>query len=328
MSTLVTPEILRGTRDFLPEEMVKRNYVMNTIRAVFKSFGYGTIETPVIEYLSTLLGSYGEEGNKLLYRFEDNGGRQVALRYDQTVPFARLVAANHRELPMPFKRYEINRVWRADRPAKGRYREFYQCDVDIIGTESLVAEGEIAKVVYSVFTTLGFSNFLIKINSRRLINAILQSLGVPEGDQISIIRILDKIEKIGRSEIQKELAPFLDAKKSAELLDLILMKGSNQEKIQAVAKYGISEVAEFLDICADYEIPEKHLEFDLSLARGLDYYTGIICEVILPDIDIGSVCGGGRYDDLCGRFCKEKFSGMGVRLDLTAWCWRWKNWVC
>src|SRR3990167_3793083 len=178
--TLIPPEILKGTRDFLPKDRDKREYVMDKIRSVFVWFGYDTIETPAIEYTRTLLGNYGEEGSKLMYRFKDNGDRDIALRYDQTVPFARLVAANYQNLPMPFKRYQISRVWRADKPAKGRYREFYQCDVDIIGTNSLVADAEIAKVVSSVMQDLGFSEYIIKFNSRRLINSVLAGLGIAQ----------------------------------------------------------------------------------------------------------------------------------------------------
>ncbi len=312
MTDIITPEILRGTRDFLPEDMAKRQYVMEIIKKIFIRFGYDTIETPAIEYLKTLTGSYGDEGNKLMYKFEDNGGRKIALRYDQTVPTARVVAKNYQELPMPFKRYQISRVWRADRPAKGRYREFYQCDADVIGTESLVADAEIAKLIWSVCEELGFDNFIIKVNSRRLINAILEKLEIPSKNQIPVIRVLDKLDKIPRETVAVELAKIVDSKRAEELLEIVLTKGSNAEKIKAAQKYKVDEVKEFFDLCNGLQIPEKNLQFNLGLARGLDYYTGIIYEIILPDVDIGSICGGGRYDDLCSRFAQKKISGVGI----------------
>ncbi|MBI5414167.1 histidine--tRNA ligase [Candidatus Peregrinibacteria bacterium] len=311
-SNLITPEILRGTRDFLPEEMAKREYVLKKIVDVFRSFGYDTIETPVIEYLSTLTGQYGEEGSKLMYTFEDNGGRKIALRYDQTVPTARLVAANYKELPMPFKRYQISRVWRADRPAKGRYREFYQCDIDIIGTNSLLADAEVAKVIYSVLRTLGFQNFVIKWNSRRFINQILSNLEIPEKTQGDVIRIFDKLGKIGKNGVFEELSKILAKEKAEELLETMTLSGTFSEKLEKLKNYDTAEIREFHSLCENFGIPEENLEFDISLARGLDYYTGVIFEAILPDVEIGSVCGGGRYDDLCGRFMEEKLSGTGV----------------
>lgn len=311
-SRLIPPKILQGTRDFLPEDMAKREYVMNTIRSIFVRFGYDTIETPVIEYAETLLGQYGQEGAKLIYRFKDNGERDIALRYDQTVPFARLVAANYQQLPMPFKRYQISRVWRADKPAKGRYREFYQCDVDIIGTESLLAEAEVARVMVNVFQALGFSRFIIKFNSRRVLNSILSSLEVPEAQQIQVIRLLDKMDKVGLEGVAVELRQLLGEKMAESLISIVGLKGSNREKIAALKAYSTEEIGRFLELCEAFEIPEEVLEFDASLARGLDYYTGMTFEVFLPEVAIGAVCAGGRYDDLCARFCKEKFSGVGV----------------
>lgn len=312
MSQLVPPEVLRGTRDFLPLQMAKRQYVADAFREVFRRFGYDAIETPAIEYAKTILGKYGDEGNKLTYTFEDNGGRKIALRYDQTVPFARVVAANHRELPMPFKRYEINRVWRADRPGKGRYREFYQCDIDIIGTESLVADAEIARVAYVALHELGFKKFVVKCNSRRLMNSIFASFGIEADQFTSVLRVLDKIEKIGRDAVASELSEIISADTTQRLLSLVLMEGSNAHKIEAVREYNSGEISEFLELCDAFGIPEDYIEFDLSLARGLDYYTGIIFEVVPTDVQMGSLAGGGRYDDLCSMFCKEKLSGVGI----------------
>lgn len=312
MKTFIKPKILQGTRDFLPEDMAKREYAMNKIKSAFINFGYDSIQTPAIEYAETILGKYGDEASKLVYRFKDNGGRDIALRYDQTVPFARLVAANFKNLPMPFKRYQIDRVWRGDRPAKGRYREFYQCDVDIIGTQSLVAETEIAAVIVKVFSTLGFEKFTIKFNSRRLINSMLASLKIPGEKQSAVIRILDKLEKIGRKGVMEELKLLINESSAKELLDIVSITGTTEEKLKLLDQYEIKEIKEFVDLARMFGIYDKNLLFEPSLARGLDYYTGIIFEVFIPEVPIGAVCAGGRYDDLSSLFCREQFSGVGV----------------
>ena len=312
MKKYIEPKILQGTRDFLPADMAKREFVMNKIKDTFISFGYDSVQTPAIEYAKTILGKYGDEASQLVYRFKDNGGRDIALRYDQTVPFARLVASNYKTLPMPFKRYQIGPVWRGDRPGKGRYREFYQCDVDIIGTKNLVAEAEIAAVIMKTFTALGFKDFIIKFNSRRLINSILESLNISTENQAGIIRILDKLEKIGRENVIEELVSLIDKPLGNMLLDIISIAGSNNEKIELLEKYEITEIREFVELTRMFNIPDKNIFFDPSLARGLDYYTGIIFEVFIPNLPIGAVCAGGRYDDLCSLFCGEQFSGVGV----------------
>lgn len=310
--SLINPKILQGTRDFLPADMAKRDFVMGQIKSVFVRFGYDTIETPAIEYAETLLGKYGDEGSKLIYRFRDNGDRDIALRYDQTVPFARLVAMNWQELPMPFKRYQISKVWRADRPAKGRYREFVQCDFDIIGTRSLVAEAEVAKMIAEVCRALGFKEFAIKFNSRRLMNSLFAALQIDSARFADVLRQLDKLDKIGLEAVTAELAKFLSVKETNALLELIAKPGSNAEKIQRLKKYDTAEIEAFLEKCRGFGVPEEALEFDPALARGLDYYTGITYEVFLRNVPIGAICAGGRYDDLCGLFCEEKFSGVGV----------------
>ena len=312
MDDLIRPKILRGTRDFLPKDMAKRHLVMDRIKSVFVNFGYSAIETPAMEYAETFLGKYGDEGSRLTYTFKDKGGREVALRFDQTVPFARFVATYHKALPMPFKRYQISPVWRADRPGKARYREFYQCDIDIIGTKSLLAEGEIAKVMTRVFEVLGFREFVIKYNSRRLINSILTALNVPRGKQVEVIRILDKLGRIGRAGVEKELAPHLSGETTQRLLDIITREGSNEEKIGWLQAYDIREIEGFLGICDAFVVPKEKLVFDASLARGLDYYTGIVFEAFLTHVDLGAVCAGGRYDSLCSMFSRERFSGVGV----------------
>ncbi len=305
----IDPKILKGTRDFLPRDMAARELVMKKIRKIFERFGYDSIETPIICPGETILGKYGEEGDKLTYNFEDNGGRQIALPYDLTVPFARLVAANWQTLPMPFKRYQIQRVWRAEKPQKGRLREFYQCDIDIIGTRSLICEAEIAKIITVVFSELGFENFVIKLNSRRLLNSILASFKVE--DCPSTIRIIDKLGKIGEKGVVEMLLEngLKDAKK---IIKLIRPEGNNAKTFEKLKDFDTSELQEFFDNCKELGVPEKSLQFDPSLARGLDYYTGISFEVYCGGIDLGALCAGGRYDDLCSMFCNKEFSGVGV----------------
>lgn len=311
MNTLITPQTLKGTRDFLPEEMAKRNYVMKIVEDTFKRFGYDTIDTPAIEYAETLLGKYGEEGSKLVYQFQDNGGRQIALRYDQTVPFARVIASNWQELPMPFKRYQISKVWRADKPAKGRYREFTQCDIDFIGTDKALADAEIAIVISQVLKNLGFKKFTIKVNDRRIINQIFRSFNVPESECEFILRTLDKLDKIGRIEVETALTTRLNPKVTKELLDLLTQRSSNNKILESLTDFNCTEFKSFLDFCEAYGMNDV-LKIDLSLARGLDYYTGVIFEAAVEEVNVGSVCGGGRYDNLCGMFSDKKFSGTGV----------------
>ena len=309
--TKINPTILKGTRDFLPQDMVKRNKVTQKIRNIFQKYGYDQIETPIICPGETILGKYGGEGDRLTYNFKDAGGRSIALPYDLTVPFARFVAANWRDLPMPFKRYQIQRVWRAEKPQKGRLREFYQCDIDIIGTKSLIADAEIARVVYEVFREIGMGNVIIKINSRRLMNEILTSFDVPEEKSLEVIRLIDKLDKIGEEKAVEELE-VLKINKAKEILEIIKPGKSNKETLKKLSKFDTPEIETFLKYCSDLAIPEGSIQFDPSLARGLDYYTGITYEVISPDTKLGSLCGGGRYDDLCSLFSDEDFSGVGV----------------
>jgi len=307
----IAPTILQGTRDFLPIEMAKRNLVMNKIKKAFEKFGYDPIETPVICPAETILGKYGEEGERLTYNFETAGGRKIALPFDLTVPFARYVAANYRDLPIPFKRYQIQRVWRAERPQKGRLREFYQCDIDIIGTKSLVAEAEIAKIIVKVFKELGFKDFVIKFNSRRLINEILKSLGISEEKTMDIIRIIDKLVKIGREAVIQELNS-ISISNAEEILEAFSPAESLNKTLEKLSNFDLKEIKEFLANCENLKVPTQYLEFDPSLARGLDYYTGLIFEVTSKDADFGTLCAGGRYDNLCSLFCDEDFSGVGV----------------
>lgn len=305
----IEPKILKGTRDFTPLDMAKRNLIMDKIRKIFERFGYDAIETPIICPADTILGKYGEEGERLTYNFEDAGGRRLALPFDLTVPFARFFAANWKNLPIPFKRYQIQRVWRAEKPQKGRLREFYQCDIDIIGTKNLIAEAEVAKVIVEVFKELGI-NFIIKINSRRLMNAILKDLSIPSDKITEIIRIIDKIQKIGEKAAIKEFKE-LGINNPKKVLTLLKPERNLEATFKKFKKYDTDEIKDFLNNCKNLGIKE-YLEFDPSLARGLDYYTGIIYEVVSKDCDFGTICAGGRFDDLCGLFCDEDFSGVGV----------------
>lgn len=311
---MIKPQILKGTRDFGQEDMSKRNYVKDTIRGVFELFGYDPIETPVIEYAETILGKYGDEGDKLTYNFKDQGDRHVALRYDQTVPFARYFAANHGELPVPFKRYEINRVWRADKPQKGRYREFYQCDVDIIGTDSILAELELIQIIHLSLNKLGLKKFVIKINDRALMDSLMEKAKIEETARLSVIRIIDKLDKIGKSAVIEEFKKIeLTAAQIKELEPILDCVGSNKEKLEKFKGLRTERVEKLLNLIEGTEL-EEFVSFDVSLARGLDYYTGIIFETIIPDTGLGSVVGGGRYANLCGSFSKQEFSGVGIAL--------------
>jgi len=307
----IQPTILKGTRDFLPQEMMRRNVVMEIIRKTFEQFGYSPIETPIICPAETILGKYGEEGDRLTYSFKDRGGRLIALPYDLTVPFARFVAANCQDLPMPFKRYQIQRVWRAEKPQKGRLREFYQCDIDIIGSKSLICEVEIAKIIVSVFERLRIPNITIKVNSRRLMNAILQSFDIDQNDSLTVIRIIDKIAKIGKEAVISELRK-MGIDNAEKIIATLTPEGTNKSTLEKISEYDIAELKEFLSYCTDLGVPEKNIQIDPTLARGLDYYTGLTFEVISEDADFGSICAGGRYDNLCGLFSDKDFSGVGV----------------
>lgn len=305
----IKPTILKGTREYLPKEMAKRKLVMSKIRQIFERFGYDSIETPIINPAETILGKYGEEGDRLTYNFKDKGDRDIALPYDLTVPFARLVAANWSKLPIPFKRYQIQRVWRADKPQKGRQREFYQCDIDIIGSKSLICEAEVTKVITTLFSELGFSKFVIKLNSRRLLNSILEKFEIE--DAAGVIRIIDKLAKIGK-EATIEMLTEIGVDKAEELMELLTPENSNEETFKKLAAFDTSELSEFFSLCENMKVPLERLQFDPSLARGLDYYTGISFEVYSDEAPFGALCAGGRYDDLCSMFCDQDFSGVGV----------------
>ncbi len=313
---LIEPKILKGTRDFGPKEMAQRLSVINTMRTVFERFGYDPIETPAIEYAQTILGKYGEEGDKLTYTFEDKGGRKVALRYDQTVPTARFVAANWSSLTFPFKRYQIGPVWRADKPQRGRYREFYQCDIDIIGTDSLVADAEIAKTIYQVFSSLEMENILIRVNSRKVMNDLLDLAKIKKADRIAVIRLIDKLDKVPLKKIKKELENFLKPAQVEKLDELILSEKIRNDLSIMPEVESRKELVQLFELYKQLGIPEENITLDLTLARGLDYYTGVTYEVVIPESGLGSICGGGRYDDLTSIFTAKKFPGVGVAFGL------------
>ncbi len=335
------PSVPKGTRDFLPAEMAGRNHIFDTIRNVFDLYGYVPIETPAMENLSSLLGKYGEEGDKLLFRILNSGdfigklpeeergsgdsGRLAnmicdrGLRYDLTVPFARFVVQHRNELTFPFKRYQIQPVWRADRPQKGRYREFFQCDVDVIGSDSLLNEVELAKIIDDVFARLGIG-VVIKLNNRKILAGIAGMIG--QEDKLTAMTVaIDKLEKIGIDGVCSEMQEKgITTDAIARLKPVIGMTGSNSGKLEELAsifgengpgREGTREMKEVLDMLELLEINNK-VEFDVALARGLNYYTGTIFEVKSADVEIGSICGGGRYDDLTGVFGLEGLPGVGI----------------
>ncbi len=334
------PSIPKGTRDFLPEQSLKRQFIFDTARKVFQQFGFVPIETPAMENLDTLLGKYGEEGDKLIYKILNNGDflakaseerlaakdsqsvafeiSDRALRYDLTVPFARFVVQNQNELSFPFKRYQIQPVWRADRPQKGRYREFYQCDVDVIGSNSLLNEAELLCIVDEVFTNLGLNDVRIRINNRKILSGIAASAGMSEHFQSMTVAI-DKLDKIGPEGVKEEMLrnglPEAGVKK---VLNLLKLKGEPVAtlKMLAGAVVGSEEAYKGIDevkavLKALPEAVREKVELDLTLARGLNYYTGAIIEVGHDDFP-SSICGGGRYDDLTGIFGLKEMSGVGV----------------
>ena len=335
------PGIPKGTRDFSPVEMAKRNYIFNTIREVFYLYGFQQIETPSMENLSTLMGKYGEEGDKLLFKIQNSGdyfsgltdeellSRNAAklaskfcekgLRYDLTVPFARYVVMHRDEISFPFKRFQIQPVWRADRPQKGRYREFYQCDADVVGSNSLLNEVELVQMIDAVFSKFGI-RVSIKINNRKILTGIAEIIG--EADKIVDITVaIDKLDKIGLENVNAELASKGIPQKAIDKLQpIILLSGSNEEKLEtlksvlAASETGLKgvEESEFILKTISTLGIKSEVELDLTLARGLNYYTGAIFEVKALDVQIGSISGGGRYDNLTGVFGMDGMSGVGI----------------
>ncbi len=335
------PSIPKGTRDFTPQEMANRNYIFNTIKEVFRLYGFQQIETPAMENLSTLMGKYGEEGDKLLFKILNSGDylssisddelqsknatklttkiSEKGLRYDLTVPFARFVVQNRDKISFPFKRYQIQPVWRADRPQKGRYREFYQCDVDVVGSDSLLNELELIQIVDNVYHRLQIP-VIIKINNRKILTGIAEIIG--EAEKITDITVaIDKMDKIGLDKVNEEIASKGISQTAIDKLQPILkLTGNNKQKLEqlktvladsAVGLKGIEELETIFDYCESMQV-QTEIELDLTLARGLNYYTGAIFEVKALTVEIGSITGGGRYDNLTGVFGMEGVSGVGI----------------
>lgn len=329
--------IPKGTRDFLPTEMVRRNYIFDTIRDVFKTFAFEPIETPSLENLSTLMGKYGEEGDKLLFKVLNSGDfmqdvdfsqdyHKVApqicergLRYDLTVPFARFVVQHREQLTLPFRRYQLQPVWRADRPQKGRYREFYQCDADMIGSESLLNELELVQMIDAVFKKFDIG-VTLKINNRKILAGIAELIGAPD-KLVDITVAIDKLDKIGIDNVRAELAERgLNDQQIAALNPIFELSGNSSDKLKRLRELfanveiglaGVEESQTLFDLISEVQ-PQCDIELDLTLARGLNYYTGAIFEVKAHNVSIGSICGGGRYDNLTGIFGMPNVSGVGI----------------
>jgi len=341
------PSIPKGTRDFSPVEIAKRNYIFSTIQEVFETFGFQPIETPSFENSSTLLGKYGEEGDRLIFKILNSGEylkkvddallkdkdhakltpniSEKALRYDLTVPFARYVVQHQNDIVFPFKRYQMQPVWRADRPQKGRFREFYQCDADVVGSKSLWQEVEFVQLYDAVFTNLGLTETVIKINNRKLLSGIAEIIGAKD-KLIDFTVALDKIDKIGLEGVTKEmLSKGISQEALKKLQPLFDLKGSNKDKLEQLSSLllaskegleGVEELKFVVDKIEKLELQSAILEIDVTLARGLNYYTGAIYEVQTNKVDIGSIGGGGRYDDLTGIFGLKDISGIGISFGL------------
>ncbi len=338
------PSVPKGTRDFSPTEMVRRNFIFDTIKSVFRKYGYQQIETPAMEKLSTLTGKYGEEGDKLIFKILNNGDflsdaninrsnfiddskkltsliSEKALRYDLTVPFARYVVQHQNEITFPFKRFQVQPVWRADRPQKGRYREFYQCDADVVGSDSLLNEAEFVMIYDEALSKLGLKDFTIKINNRKILSGIAYI--IDKSDSIIDLTVaIDKLDKIGLDGVTKELMERgFTAADIEKIKPVILLEGSNAEKIESlrlalinsdIGLKGCDEIETVLNYIANLPLQTANLELDITLARGLNYYTGAIFEVKTNEVAMGSIGGGGRYDDLTGMFGLSGLTGVGI----------------
>lgn len=344
-----SPTIPKGTRDFSPSEMRKRNYVFQIINQSFEKYGFEQIETPAMENLDTLTGKYGDEGDKLIFKILNSGDflskttfnanttskalisdiSKKALRYDLTVPFARYVVQNRNDITFPFRRYQIQNVWRADRPQKGRYREFYQCDADIIGTESLFSELELIQLYDEVFDALKLDDFSIKINNRKILSGIAESIG--EASRLTDITVaLDKLDKIGIEKVKQELSlKGLSDSAIAKLDVLFELDGSTDDKLKALKEFlsnsevglkGVEELSFIFNSFKSIDLKSAKLEVDVTLARGLDYYTGAIIEVVANNVNIGSIGGGGRYDNLTGVFGLDNMPGVGISFGFDRIC--------
>jgi histidyl-tRNA synthetase len=324
---LIEPRTLKGFRDFLPEMMMPREAIIEIARRVYRSFGFAPIDTPTLELFEILAGKGSDEADRQMYHFRDQGDRHVGMRFDLTVPLARFVAQHAGELGFPFKRYHIATVWRGESPQAGRYREFMQCDFDTIGSESIASDIETALVIFDLFRAIGFDRFGIRINNRKVLNGVLNKLGLAEKSNV-VLRTIDKLGKQGRDAVSNELTKVSGA--STEQVNAILhltdLSGSNAEVLSTLtrladgndlASQGVDELRRIISAAAAVGIGDTYLKIDPSIARGLDYYTGTIFETLLTDLPgIGSVCSGGRYDNLAGTFTKQHLPGIGASLGL------------
>jgi histidyl-tRNA synthetase (EC 6.1.1.21) len=320
----ITLQILKGTRDFLPTQFILRKKVIEIIARTFERFGFEPMETPAMEYAETLEGKYGEEGDRLIYKFEDRGGRKVALRYDLTVPLARTMAMY--QVEKPFRRYQIAPVWRADKPQKGRFREFWQCDADIVGSREVWADAEVIAVTYYALKNLGFNEFTIRINNRKLLNGMALFGGVTDKEMAGFFRIIDKADKVGWDEVKKELASKNFSEKSIDKTIALMIEDTQGDSAISrlkttlagipSAQEGIAEIEEIQRCLSNLGVEQRNVLFDGSLARGLDYYTGPIFETVIENPRIGSISGGGRFDSLIGMFSGKDVPATGTSLGL------------
>lgn len=326
-TSLIKPQTLKGFRDHLPEQMLAREQLIDIARSVYRSYGFVPIDTPALEYSEILLGKGGAESDRQLFRFCDQGGRDVALRFDLTVPLARFAAQHLSDIGTPFKRYHIGTVWRGERPQKGRYREFMQCDFDTIGSESNAADIETLLVIHDLIEALGFERFTIRINNRLVLNGLLEKSGLTAQSN-GILRALDKLPKIGAEAVIREMTESVGATSAQahDILQLGSLEGSPDEKLSQLEALlagnprgleGLERLGELFSVCRAAGVPDDRLELDVSIARGLDYYTGTVYETFLDDLPgIGSVCSGGRYDNLAELFTKQRLPGVGASLGL------------
>lgn len=328
MADLIQPRTLKGFRDYPPELMLPRERMLEQARRVYRSYGFAPIDTPALEYTEILLGKGGAESDKQLYRFTDHGGRDVALRFDLTVPFARFAAEHMGKIGTPFKRYHMGPVWRGENTQKGRYREFWQCDFDTIGTTSNGADIEVALVIHDLMLALGLEKFTIHVNNRLVLNGLLEELGLGPQQTAPVLRVLDKLPKVGREAVRQEMTESVGVQpaQADRLLDLAQTHGANDEILARLrrdfggnvrAAEGIRRLDELLQTVKTAGIPEERITLDVSIARGLDYYTGTVYETFLNDLPgIGSVCSGGRYDNLAALYTKQQLPGVGASLGL------------
>ena len=349
------PTLPKGTRDFGPQQMAKRLFIFDTIRQTFQRFGFQPLETPSMENLSTLTGKYGDEGDQLLFKILNSGDfaapltdtdladgskkltpkiAEKGLRYDLTVPFARYVVMNRNDLAMPFKRYQMQPVWRADRPQRGRYREFYQCDADVVGTDSLLCEAEIVLMIHEVFRNLGIQDFTLKVNNRKILTGIADVIGAP-GQEGTLSVAIDKLDKIGKEKVMDELRERGFSEAAVANLEPLFAESTDVATTMArlgnwlsgseVAQTGLAELEEMMYMVTQYGLTNSRVQLDPTLARGLSYYTGAIFEVKVNNVQIGSVSGGGRYDNLTGALACRGYRGWVLRLVWTGFTMSWTS---